>query len=359
MAEELGLSIEVNTNKQILSSETRIFKTEIFFYQTKKIANIDKLILKISESLSLIQKDIEKKYLSEKTFLVSTLGKEFSFYVKFGFSLQMSNILERDIIFVGFDNQDEKLRSNDQRVNAFLKLNKIFNITVKPTNFKIAEAEFKKLYYVSNSNFVNFPMLSEKQQKLVEIENQNVLVQGVAGSGKTNICINKIIFTACRGYTGRILYTTYSRGLLIDTKNRVDIFKNNLKNFVEDYKNGRLVFTDKNHKKAIENRLGIYIVCDNETNLFKKNSFLVLGSIINTISPLLGLENIIVFPVRDETKGFNAIPYLNLEVINISLGSMVFIIVELFILSILINKVKIPNKTKAIIKPNINLATTL
>ena len=270
MAEELGLSIEVNTNKQILSSETRIFKTESFFYQTKKIANIDKLILKISESLLLIQKDIEKKYLNEKTFLVSTLGKEFSFYVKFGFSLQMSNILERDIIFVGFDNQDEKLRSNDQRVNAFLKLNKIFNITVKPTNFEIAEAELKKLYYVSNSDFVNFPMLSEKQQKLVEIENQNVLVQGVAGSGKTNICISKIIFTACRGYTGRILYTTYSRGLLIDTKNRVDIFKNNLKNFVEDYKNGRLVFTDKNHKKAIENRLGIYIVCDSETNLFKR-----------------------------------------------------------------------------------------
>ena len=275
MAEEtLGQSIEVNTNKQILSSETRIFKTESFFYQTKKIANIDKFILKISESLLIIQGDIQKKYSENadtRTFMVSTLGKEFSFYIKFGFNVKnVDGVNESDIIFVGYENSGDVLRSNDQRVNAFLKINKIFNIVIRPVTYEILDAELKKIYYVSSSEFVNFPMLSPKQQELVELENQNVLVQGVAGSGKTNICISKIIFTACRGYTGKVLYTTFSRGLLIDTKGKVDIFKNNLKNFVEDYKNGRLVFTSKNHKKAIENRLGIYIVCDNETNLFKR-----------------------------------------------------------------------------------------
>ena len=51
MAELDSFNIEVNTNKQLLSSETKIFKTEKFFYQTKKLSAIDKFVLKISESM--------------------------------------------------------------------------------------------------------------------------------------------------------------------------------------------------------------------------------------------------------------------------------------------------------------------
>ena len=47
-------------------------------------------------------------------------------------------------------------------------------------------------------------------------------------------------------------------------------FKNNIKNFINDYKNNRIIFLDKNHKKAIENRLGLHLVADNETNVVKK-----------------------------------------------------------------------------------------
>ena len=46
-----NFNIEVNTNKQILSSETKIYKTESFFYQTKKLAKIDTFILNIAEAL--------------------------------------------------------------------------------------------------------------------------------------------------------------------------------------------------------------------------------------------------------------------------------------------------------------------
>ena len=49
MAEIDSFNIEVNTNKQLLSSETKIFKTEKFFYQTKKLSGIDKFVLKIAE----------------------------------------------------------------------------------------------------------------------------------------------------------------------------------------------------------------------------------------------------------------------------------------------------------------------
>ena len=118
-------------------------------------------------------------------------------------------------------------------------------------------------------------MLNDKQRKLVEIEKENVLVQGVAGSGKTNVCISKLIYTACRNYSGKILYTSFSRGLIIDTKNKIEIFKNTIQNFIDNYKNNRIVFTDKNHKKAIENRLGIYIVADSEANIIKQLSKIV------------------------------------------------------------------------------------
>ena len=134
----------------------------------------------------------------------------------------------------------------------------------------INEDDFKKIYLISGSEYVNFPLLSQEQAKLVEIENQNVLIQGVAGSGKTNICYSKLIWTACRNYSGKVLYTTFSRGLLIDTKTKLDLYKSAVKRLIEDYKQGRIVFLDKNHKKAIENRLGIYIVADTEQNILKK-----------------------------------------------------------------------------------------
>ena len=66
------------------------------------------------------------------------------------------------------------------------------------------------------------------------------------------------------------MQVTFSRGLLIDKRSKIEIFKNNIKNFINDYKNNRIIFLDKNHKKAIENRLGIYLIVDNDSNILKK-----------------------------------------------------------------------------------------
>lgn len=278
MAEIDSFNIEVNTNKQLLSSETKIFKTEKFFYQTKKLSGIDKFVLKIAESMiSLVPTLIDKYLLDESVtaFKVETFDKSFSFIVRLGYQISGVKIGDKDIVF-SLDNNDFKnLKSNDQRVVSYLKGHKIFTVSVKPIVLTMEESDFQKLYILSNAEYVNFPMLSEKQNKLVEIENENVLVQGVAGSGKTNVCLSKIIWVACRNYTGRILYTTFSRGLLIDTKNKVEFFKNNIKQLIEDYRNNRIVFLDKDHKKAIENRLGIYLISDNETNLLKKLNHIV------------------------------------------------------------------------------------
>ena len=272
---DIEYSIEVNTGKQILSSDTKIYKTERFFYQTKKLAGIDKFILKISESLQSFARDLKEKYDCQtddtNCFKVETVDKSFSYLFKFGFQIQNNeNIGPYDIVFFSDESGFEDLKSNDQRINSYMRAAKIFKITVKDWVTDASELDFNKVYFISNAEYVNLPMLSFKQQELVEIENQNVLVQGVAGSGKTNICISKIIFVACRNYTGRVLYTTFSRGLLIDTKNKIELFKNNIKQFIEDYRNNRIVFLDKNHKTAIENRLGIFLIIDNEVNLLKK-----------------------------------------------------------------------------------------
>lgn len=267
-------NIEVNTNKQILSSETKVYKTERFFYQTKKLAGTDRFVLKISESLFSVAKQIYENYKNDESvnaFKVETYDKSFNFLLKFGFQLSdKENIKNEDIVFFGEENEFGKIRMNDQRIVKYLADHKIFNINIKPIFISSDESDFKKIYILTNSEYINFPLLSEKQQKLVEIENENVLVQGVAGSGKTNVCLNKIIWVACRNYTGRILYTTFSRGLIVDTKNKIELFKNNIKNLIDDYQKNRIVFLDKNHKKAIENRLGIYLVADTETNILKK-----------------------------------------------------------------------------------------
>jgi len=272
--ENQKFNIEVNTNKQILSSEAKICKTESFFYQTRKLENIDKLILKIGESVLLIEDEIIKQNREKENvnaFLISTFDKSFSFYMMFGYQSKVDlQVCEKDIIFIQDNNNFENLKSNDQRVNAYLKNHKIFNVTIQPVSLSYDYCHLQKLYFVKTSEYVNFPLLNLKQQELIQIENQNVLVQGVAGSGKTNVCTNKIIWTSSRNYSGKILYTTFSRGLLIDTKNKIEHFKNDIKVFIEDYKNNRIVFLDKNHKKAIENRLGLYLVSDTEVNVLKK-----------------------------------------------------------------------------------------
>lgn len=267
---------EVNTNKQILSSECRVFKTERFFLQTKKIPGFDKFILKVSEGLELRISDFEKQ-LKNQTILklkIETIDKAFSFLVCLK-SSEESGDINKDIIFERVLTDFGQVKLNDQRVNLYLKTNKIFSCAVASCGDYDVDS-FDKLYYVSGSDYVNFPMLNKKQRDLVGIENQNVLVQGVAGSGKTNICISKIIFVASRGYSGKILYSTFSRGLLIDTKSKIEIFKNTVQNFIDDYKNGRIIFLDKNRKKAIENRLGIFIVADNESNIIKRLESIVL-----------------------------------------------------------------------------------
>lgn len=313
-----NLNIEVNTNKQILSSETKIYKTESFFYQTKKLSKVDTFILNIAEGLLSVIDDLFVEYGDNKdinAFQIETFDKSFSFFIKLGFQIKNVKISEKDIIFYRTSGKFEEIKNNDQRLIQYLKNHKIFNVLVRPVFETVQESDFKKLYLVMDSEFINIPMLNVKQQSFVEVENKNLLIQGVAGSGKTNVCLSKIIWTACKNYTGRILYSTFSRGLLIDTKNKIELFKNNIKSFIDDYKNNRIIFLDKNHKKAIENRLGLVLIVDTETNIVKK-LYQIVDFLENHIDYFL-LEDLYKIVTGEECDVFGETEFLNVFLKNL------------------------------------------
>lgn len=314
-----NFNIEVNTNKQILSSETKIYKTGSFFYQTKKLSKVDTFILNIAEGLLSITDELFVEFHGKEevnAFQIDTFDKNFSFYIRLGFQVKNVDLCEKDIVFYKNTGKFEEIKNNDQRLVNYLKTHKIFNVIVKPIFETTMESDFKKLYLLMDSEFINLPMLNPKQQSMVEIENKNLLVQGVAGSGKTNVCLSKIIWTACKSYTGKILYTTFSRGLLIDTKNKIDLFKNNIKSFIDDYKNNRIIFLDKNHKKAIENRLGLILIVDNETNIVKK-LYQIVDFLENHIDYFL-LEDLYRIYFDSDDDVFEEKEFINIFLKNLS-----------------------------------------
>ena len=160
-------NIEVNTNKQILSSETKIYKTESFFYQTKKIARVDTFVLNIAEGLMSVVDDLILNYHGDEkinAFQIDTFDKSFSFFVKIGFQIKNVDFCEKDIIFYKYTGNFEEIKNNDQRLILYLKTHKIFNVLVKPIFEQNDENDLKKIYLVLDSEFINIPMLNKKQR---------------------------------------------------------------------------------------------------------------------------------------------------------------------------------------------------
>lgn len=264
------LQLVVDVNKCVLSSKSMFYKTENFIKQTNFVTNIDVLLSKLCETILLNSNEIldgEKQNLN-LVFSVETADKLYKFLFKFGASVD-SNLNKLDILFFdyvsNFDNQN-----NMVVVDEYVKQNKNIRVIVKKHNVNVDNKEFNKLYLISNVSGVNLPKLNKEQLSVVETVDSNVLVQGVAGSGKTNLCIDKIIYTASKNYSGKVIYTTFSRGLINDTKLKVETYKKDLELVLNAYKNGNVVFMDDNHKKALENKLGIYFFVNDNNQVFEK-----------------------------------------------------------------------------------------
>ncbi len=265
------LQLLTNADITILSSKSLFYKTEKFIEKTKSASNIDILLTELCETITENLADItlgEKEYKDDNNaFFVQTADKNYTFLFKLGYQISKS-LNKHDIIF--FDYKPSSTDNQTLRIDEYVRANPIIKIIIKKEIAKTSDYDFNKLYLISNVSGINLPRLSPEQKEIVETIDKNILVQGVAGSGKTNICIDKIIFTASKNYSGKTLYTTYSHGLLIDTKLKVDLYKKDLEKILDNYRNNKIKFLDNDHKKALENRLGIYFFNEDDNNIFKK-----------------------------------------------------------------------------------------
>lgn len=250
MGKRFNLSLIVDCNLSYFFDDTSIYKSDRFFKETRYALGVDFALERISGVIRKNIKEIENLSGHGDGFAVRALDN----VLYFDFSHENA---QNDIVF--YDFQGKEIHKNDRRFLNLLKNN--FEISIYKT--KIESTSFNKLYSLSFADGVNFPLLNKKQQEIVYLEEGNVLVQGVAGSGKTNICIDKIIFAACKGYKGKLLYSTYSRGLLIETQNKVNVFISILKTFVSDYLNGKII-TNGDFNHCIKKHLGLNVDISND-----------------------------------------------------------------------------------------------
>lgn len=261
------LQVNIDKDRIVLSSTSLFYKTENFLDKAKYVSNLDRLLSKICEGIVLNLGELKDKNGTKDTdcYYVETIDKVYSFRFKLGYQVN-TELNENDVVF--FDYIENKNNSS-YRIDEYLNSNTL-SVILKRDSRIIKPEEFNKLYLICNISNINLPRLNPIQKEIVEIIDKNVLVQGVAGSGKTNICIDKIIFTACRNFSGKVLYTTFSRGLLTDTKLKVEAYKKDLEFILTALKNNKIKFLDNNHKKAFENRLGIYFFSDDSDDIIAK-----------------------------------------------------------------------------------------
>ena len=250
--------LTLNTEKMLLSGSRRVYKTEGFISLTRKTVAIDAFVSRVAESVFYAEFSAPEG----NCIAAETEDKQYTLF--FRQNPNDPRLRRGDLVFYKFISGETYEGGVDRRLAEYLLSHPNAKITLREASETAPAEEFAKIYLVSGGGTMNFPLLNETQRKIVETENSNMLVQGVAGSGKTNVCVEKIVYCACRNYRGRVLYTTFSRALLAETQNRVSQFLRNIEDFLSYYERGKVVFIDENHKRAVENKLGILFDTDDD-----------------------------------------------------------------------------------------------
>ena len=238
-----------------LSSERRIYKTESFVSSTRKIASIDAFVSRVAEGIFAAGFLLPGGCYKAKT--------EDGLYALYLY-IKSDSLSKGDMVFYKFEGEKGE-GGIDRRLREYLHSRAEIPMTLFSTDDAVNKEDLERLYLVSSSDgMINFPHLNDTQRKIVETEDSNMLVQGVAGSGKSNVCVEKIVYCACRNYRGAVLYTTFSRGLLTETRNRVELFIKNVNDCIASYESGNVIFLDGDHKKAVENKLGVPFAVDED-----------------------------------------------------------------------------------------------
>ena len=262
------LILTVNRAQVVLCGRHRVLKTERFAKQTARYRHMDEMLDLVGGAVLLAQSKLPA--LSKGEYWAATFGEHTLWFA-----------LAEDLVFVGYDSPLVSQVTEDSRFVLFLDSHPTFEVALQKRKAAYPATDFAKLYRLSLFDGIYFPCLNSEQRALVTMEDRHVLVQGVAGSGKTNVCIDKILFAAVRGYQGKVLYTTYSRGLLADTKMRVERWKQNALDLLSAYRDKRVLWADHNEQGGIANRLGLVL---------EDNSVLAFATIERVISFLDRVE---------------------------------------------------------------------
>ncbi len=233
MTKEKIFSITLSSQtKNLVFDDFVALKSDDFLKTTCKMQGVGLFLSKIADA---IRFDIEK---------VLSLEGNGDFVLTAGENILFFKLTRHSITFYKYTGKD--VMRNDRRLLS-LTSNQ-FSFAIKRMN--TTAPEIKRVYSIFGEGKISFPRLDDKQLEISANENGNVLVKGVAGSGKTNLCIDRIIHSAVKSYSGKTLYSTYSRGLLIDTQEKVNAFSKHLKDFVYDIENGNVLFFGDKAKGA-------------------------------------------------------------------------------------------------------------
>lgn len=254
----MSITLNIPINQMVLTTGCHVYKTERFVKQTGRFNGIDRLLDIVSMGLM----GTQLPAITTGQMWRVELEHNHVFWVTNG---AWSGTAPLDIVFCGYDSTQDSPWKIDERFTHYLSGRNNISAQVSVRNNIYSRADAEILYRLSHEDRMYFPRLNEEQAALV-IEDKNVLVQGVAGSGKTNVCLDKIIYTACRGYHGRTLYTTYSRGLLADTKNRLYRSRQNIRDLLDAIQEKRVRFVGE-PRDAVGARLGLYLDASDERTL--------------------------------------------------------------------------------------------
>ena len=137
------MELTVNNEIMILSSQTSLYKTEIFVKKTRKFFNADIFFSKICETIT---KNLSNFNLNS-FYKIQTKDKVHTIFLCFGKNLK--NLSEKDIVLYDYIDKQNTEQKNDLRLNAFsdrleYKINIDEVLATKTLNFE-------KLYIISSN----------------------------------------------------------------------------------------------------------------------------------------------------------------------------------------------------------------
>ena len=179
-------TIKATKNTIVLSSYVSIYKTEQFIKQTQGIVDLDSFLHLCYSAIVLSLHELNLK--NNHSYILQTLEGNNKFFIKTANSLDSDNVNSQELIFYKYIGQGKVARKGDRRLLRYISAHGSEDVLFNFYEIEDNETDnLNKLYVLANSDSVNFPLLNANQNKIVKMEDNNILVQGVAGSGKTNL----------------------------------------------------------------------------------------------------------------------------------------------------------------------------